>query len=94
MRATGALGLDIVAFDYSYTPSGELVVWEANPLPFIQFLKRNHRYRARSVERTFAAMAHLYYTRAGLAVPDDVLALLAFETDHGAAEEAAAEEMS
>ncbi|HUG93332.1 MAG TPA: hypothetical protein VML55_21005 [Planctomycetaceae bacterium] len=34
-RARQALGLDFVAFDYSYDHEGRLVVWEANPFPLL-----------------------------------------------------------
>lgn len=33
VRAARAMGFDCVAFDYSYTRDGQLVVWEPNPLP-------------------------------------------------------------
>jgi hypothetical protein len=33
VHATRALDLDFAAWDYSYTPAGELVVWEANTQP-------------------------------------------------------------
>ena len=36
-RARLALGLDLVAFDYGYTPDGRLIVWEANPFPHFVF---------------------------------------------------------
>jgi hypothetical protein len=72
-RARRALDLDFLAFDYSYDGSGGLVVWEANPFPLIHFSLRGRRYRTPAVERTLAAMVHLYHTRAGLPVPDAVL---------------------
>jgi hypothetical protein len=74
-RARRALGLDLVAFDYSHDPEGGLVVWEANPYPFLHFLPGRRAYRAPAVERTLAAIVRLYHTRAGLPVPDDLEAL-------------------
>lgn len=77
--ARRALELDFVCFDYSYMPDGEVVVWEANPLPYIQFLPGYRPHRSPAVARTFASMVHLYYTKAGLDVPDEVLPHLAYE---------------
>lgn len=68
-RARRALGLDFVAFDYSYTRDGQLVVWEANPYPLLHFGPVRRSYRWPAVERTLAAMARLYLVRAGLGVP-------------------------
>jgi hypothetical protein len=77
--ARQALGLDFVAFDYSYDPQGELIVWEANPYPHIYFpgpaSRRPHRRTA--TIRTLAAMVHLYLRRVGLAVPSAIEDLLA-----------------
>src|SRR5262245_14875026 len=63
------LGLDFVAFDYSYDPEGRLVVWEANPYPTIHFGTAHRRYRWPAVARGLAAMTLLYLQRAGLAIP-------------------------
>lgn len=68
-QARQALGLEFVAFDYSYTRHGELVVWEANPYPFLHFGSERRGYRWPAVERTLAAMARLYLVRADLEVP-------------------------
>lgn len=67
--ARRALGLDFVAFDYSYDRQGRLVVWEANPFPYIHFGTVHRQYRWPAVERALAAMARLYLTRAELPVP-------------------------
>lgn len=76
VAAARALGLDFVAFDYSFDPSGRIVVWEANPFPFLHFVGGRRRYRAAATERTFAAMVALYLTRAGMDLPTDFLDLL------------------
>jgi hypothetical protein len=70
--ARRALQLDFVAFDYSYTHDGRLVVWEANPYPAIQFGTEHRRYRWPAVRRVLAAMARLYLVRAGLDVPPEL----------------------
>ncbi len=43
-RARRALGLDVVAFDYSYDHDGRLVIWEPNPFPVL--VARYNRDRA------------------------------------------------
>ncbi len=73
VAAARALGLDFVAFDYSLDHTGRIVVWEANPFPFLHFVGGRRRYRAAATERTFAAMVALYLTRAGMDVPFDFL---------------------
>jgi hypothetical protein len=67
--ARRALGLDFVAFDYSYDQSGQLVVWEANPYPTIHFGTEHRSYRWPAVARVLAAMTRMYLQRAGLPVP-------------------------
>jgi hypothetical protein len=74
--ARRALGLDFVAFDYSYDREGTLVVWEANPYPHIQFGSEHRQYRWPAVARVLAAMANLYLSRAGLSVPSELAELL------------------
>lgn len=77
-RAREALGLDLVAFDYGYDREGRMVVWEANPFPWIDWPRGRRAYRERAYARAFAAIARLYLTRAGLAVPaaiEDALTL-------------------
>lgn len=73
-----ALDFDFAAFDYAYDPSGNLVVWEANPYPAIVFGRESgaHRYRSVAVHRCFAIMAVLYLSRAGLDVPAELAALV------------------
>lgn len=77
-RARRVLGLDVVAFDYGYTPDGRMVVWEANPFPTIVFGTRRLIYRNPAIHRTLLAIVRLYLVSAGIAVPaiiDDGLAL-------------------
>jgi hypothetical protein len=77
-RARRALGLDLVAFDYGYTPDGRMIVWEANPFPTIVFGTRRLIYRNPAIHRTLMAIVRLYLVSAGMAVPaiiDDGLAL-------------------
>ena len=68
-RARSALGLDLVAFDYGYTPDGRMIVWEANPFPTIVFGTRRLIYRNPAIHRTLLAIVRLYLVAAGLAVP-------------------------
>jgi hypothetical protein len=75
--ARRALGLDLVGFDYSYDRQGRLVVWEANPFLNLNYpSNRSAAHIADAVERSFAAVAHLYLHRAGLAIPGRLLGWL------------------
>jgi hypothetical protein len=76
-RARRALGLDLVAFDYGYTPDGRMIVWEANPFPTIVFGTRRLVYRNSAIHRTLLAIVRLYLVAAGMPIPaiiDDGLA--------------------
>jgi hypothetical protein len=77
-RALDALGLDVAAFDYGLTPAGEMVVWEANPYPYLHFGRPTGRgaYRFPATERAIACLVRLYLCRAGLAVPPALEALV------------------
>lgn len=75
-RARRALELDFVAFDYSYDREGELIVWEANPYPFLHVPKGTRRYRLASLERVLAAIIKLYLQKAGMPVPERVNEIL------------------
>jgi len=70
--ARRSLGLDFVAFDYSYDREGRLIVWEANPYPTIHFGSEHRRYRWPAVARCLAAMTRLYLQRALLAIPSEL----------------------
>jgi hypothetical protein len=76
-RARAALELDVVAFDYGYDRDGRMVVWEANPFPWIDRPGGRRAYREPAYARAFAAIARLYLTRAGLPVPARIEAALA-----------------
>lgn len=77
-RARQALGLDVVAFDYSYDRAGRMVVWDANPLVDVTYPRRPAlRYTLPAVERSFAALAKTYLTGAGLEVPAGIGGILA-----------------
>jgi hypothetical protein len=61
-RAAAALGLEFLAFDYASLPSGELMVWEANPYPYLPSARghvlgksRRSEERTRGVYEAFAA---------------------------------------
>jgi len=77
-RARRALGLDVVAFDYSYDRQGQLVVWEANPYPDLRHpADPAMTYLFPYVERSFAAVVRLYLQSAGLPVPAQLEDMLA-----------------
>lgn len=82
-RARRALGLELVAFDYSYDRHGRLVVWEANPYPDLSYPHNPAmEYIFPYVRRSFAAVVRLYLHRAGMRAParlDDMLAEQAAE---------------
>jgi hypothetical protein len=69
-RARAALGLEFVAFDYGYDDAGRMVVWEANPYPFIQFSTKSLVYRNAALHRTVAAMLRLYLQYGKLPIPE------------------------
>jgi len=79
--ARRALGLDFVAFDYSYDRNGQLIVWEANPFPAIHFGSEHRRYRWPAVSRVLAAMTRLYLNRARLPIPIALADSLHWEAD-------------
>lgn len=72
------LGLDFVSFDYGYDHAGEVVVWEANPYPYIKFSTSKIVYRNFALHRTVAAMLRLYLTKAELPVPEPIEAGLEY----------------
>ena len=69
-RAHRALGLDFAAFDYSYDHQGRVVVWEANPFPYLHFSKGPMVYRNVAVNRTLRAILRMYLQCASISVPD------------------------
>jgi hypothetical protein len=76
-RIREALGLDLLAFDYSYDPEGRLVVWEANPYPNLSYPRGEKLgYTKRFVERSFAAIAAMYLTAGQLELPPRICQLL------------------
>ena len=60
-RAGVALGLEFLAFDFASLPSGKIVIWEANPYPYIppasQTLLSHSRKRSESILSTYRAFA-------------------------------------
>jgi hypothetical protein len=82
-RARIALGLDFVAFDYGYDSGGRLMVWEANPMPFLHFGSSRIAHRTATMHRIMAALLRLYLTRAGLTVPERVEEILHSRQDSG-----------
>ncbi|HUO84829.1 MAG TPA: hypothetical protein VM534_06905 [Thermoanaerobaculia bacterium] len=68
-RARRALGLDLVAFDYSYERDGSLVVWEPNPTPTLWWRGNEERedpYDRPYVERIYEALTRYLFERAGM----------------------------
>jgi hypothetical protein len=68
-RARQILGFDVVAFDYGFDQRGRPVVWEANPYPHFHVAKGRLAYLAPAMDRTLAAVVHLYLERAGVEIP-------------------------
>lgn len=66
------LELDFLAFDYGYTPNRELVVWEVNPFPSIQFSTQSLRYRNHAIHRSMLAILRMYLARANLPIPEKI----------------------
>lgn len=69
LAAKEAMGLDVVAFDYSYDSMGRPVVWEANPFPYLHWITGRRAYRVETTRRVLAAMTRCYLKKAGLEVP-------------------------
>lgn len=76
-RARRALGLDIVAFDYSYDREGRTIVWEANAYPHLTFSQKKFLHKNAPMHRTHYAFMQLYLQRAGLPIPGKILYRLA-----------------
>jgi hypothetical protein len=81
------LGLDFLAFDYSYDRRGELVIWEINVLPGLGLPREpNREHLAVSIERAMAATVKMYLVRAGLRVPakvDEFIRAMPYRTERG-----------
>ncbi len=89
-RARQALGLDLLAFDYSYDSHGRMVVWEANPYPDLSF--STHPARAHLwpyVRRSLAAVLRMYLDKARLPVPDRLDEMLAGQSQPAVASQPA-----
>jgi hypothetical protein len=69
------MGLDVAAYDYSYDREGKLVVWEANPFPYIQFSGIKRRQTWSVTTRALAAMALCYFDKAGVEAPTELTSL-------------------
>ncbi len=78
-RARRALQLDLVAFDYGYTPDGQMIVWEANPFPHFLFATKRLMYKNPAMHRTLLAIVHLYFSAAGLPIPAEIEAGLSLD---------------
>ena len=68
LEASKALKLDFVAFDYSYDKEGKLIVWEANPYPYLHIPGEIRKYRRPATEKTLAEITRMYLEKAGLDV--------------------------
>jgi hypothetical protein len=78
-RARRALGLDLVAFDYGYDRDGRMVVWEANPYPYIAFSVSTLVYRNHAIHRSMAAVLAMYLSMASLRIPASLSDAVAYE---------------
>jgi glutathione synthase/RimK-type ligase-like ATP-grasp enzyme len=81
--ARRALGLDFLAFDYSYDQRGRLIVWEINVLPGLGLPDGSNRaHLIRPLERAMAATLKLYLERAGQVVPQALESRIEIPVDH------------
>ena len=77
-RIQQSLRLDLVAFDYSYDAQGQLVIWEANPYPGLDYAKGpDVEYTRAYVERSFAAVTAMHLDAGGLELPERIEQMLA-----------------
>jgi glutathione synthase/RimK-type ligase-like ATP-grasp enzyme len=68
--AARVLGLDIAGIDYSLTAEGDLILWEANPVPNLNAPPSDRAgHLMPAVIRSFAAIAELYLGQLGVEVP-------------------------
>ena len=58
-----------------------MVIWEANPYPFVHFSgpKGLNLYRAEAIHRAFAAQLRLYLQKAGIDVPTELDAIISLD---------------
>lgn len=80
-QARRELGLDYVAFDYGYDHSGQVVVWEANPYPFIHWPASGGKseFRVAALHRTLATMLLFYLEAAGVDAPTPLRCLACYD---------------
>jgi glutathione synthase/RimK-type ligase-like ATP-grasp enzyme len=73
-KAMRALELDYAAFDYGYDRAGHIVVWEANPYPFISRPRIGavNDYVIPAIHRTLATRLLFYLEQAGIAPPPEL----------------------
>jgi hypothetical protein len=72
-QARRSLELDYVAFDYGYDRHGRVIVWEANPFPYLHLPQSAHRAARRSAYvRVFQALIRYYLRCAKLEVPSSI----------------------
>lgn len=80
-RARKCLDLEWAAFDYSFDSDGEPIVWETNSYPVLSFLTEpEFGYTQPYVQRSLAAMTHMYLSAAGLPVPEEIIARMNLHT--------------
>ena len=78
-KASRLLGLDFLAFDYSYDVNGRLIVWEVNVLPGLGLPKGPQREHLKiPVERAMASTVRMYLRRAGCEIPFRVQEIINF----------------
>lgn len=75
--AAQLLGLDIAGIDYSLTADGEVVLWEANPVPNLNVPPSDRAgHLLPAVHRSYAAIARLYLDQLGVSIPPSILELI------------------
>ena len=92
-RVRQSLHLDLVAFDYSYDPQGQLVIWEANPYPGLHYASGpDVEYTRPFVERSFAAVTAMHLAAGRLEIPTRIARMLEACPPSGSAQPRASDE--
>lgn len=71
-RARKLLGMDFVAFDYSYDTEGRLVIWEPNPFPclWVDYNTQNTPYQIPLMNRLYQTLLQFIFNAGNLVLPN------------------------
>ena len=70
-NARKLLGMDMVAFDYSYDTEGRLVIWEPNPFPclWVDYNTQNTPYQIPLMNRLYQTFLQFFFDAGKLSFP-------------------------